>query len=156
MPERKTVIHTRSPDETLALGRRLGEKLAPGHVVALVGPLGAGKTWFVKGVAQGAGVEDARDVTSPTFVLVNEYDARCRLYHLDTYRLSTSEELWALGFEEMCETGAVLVEWAEKMLDIFPNDTLRVDIEPTGETARTFSFCAVGPRSSRLLDAIRG
>ena len=61
----------------------------------------------------------------------------------------------ALGFEEMCETGAVLVEWAEKVLDIFPDDYLRVDIEPTGDTARTFSFCAVGPRSVRLLRAVR-
>jgi len=146
-------IVSRSPAETLSVGKRIGRVLAPGHVIALIGPLGAGKTVFVKGLAAGAGLADARMVTSPTFVLVNEYDARCHIYHVDTYRLGGPNELWALGFEEMCETGTVVVEWANKVLNVFPRDFLSIEIEPTGRTQRKFTLRSHGHRSAQLLQA---
>lgn len=145
-----------SVDETLAIGRQLGAALAPGHVLALVGPLGAGKTHFVKGLARGAGVDDDRKVTSPTFVLVNEYVGRIPLYHLDAYRLGGETELEALGFDEMI-TGeaAVVVEWADRVRDSLPPDHLRIVIDVTGPERREFTMTATGPRSDALRAALR-
>src|SRR4029453_11431930 len=89
LPVNSMVMETNGIDETLALGRRLGARLRAGEVVALIGPLGAGKTTLTKGIAAGAGVQDTRGVNSPTFVIVNEYasSSGLRLYHIDAYRL---------------------------------------------------------------------
>lgn len=152
MAERPHSIETNSEAETIALGERLGRALAPGVVVALVGTLGSGKTHFVKGVARGAGVPVGVTVNSPTFVLVNEYEGRLHLYHIDVYRLGGGEELEALGFDEMIVSGgAVLVEWADRVEDCLPADRLRVAIEITGETARRFELAASGPLSKSTL-----
>ncbi len=145
-----------SVDETLAIGRRLGAALAPGHVLALVGPLGAGKTHFVKGLARGAGVDDDRKVNSPTFVLVNEYAGRIPLYHLDAYRLGGETELEALGFDEMIAgEAAVVVEWADRVRDSLPPDHLHIVIDVTGPERRDFTMTATGPRSDALCAALR-
>ena len=139
------IIETHSVEETLALGACLGEQLTPGAVIALVGTLGSGKTHFVKGVARGNGTPADVAVTSPTFVLVNEYPGRLLLYHVDVYRLRGSADLEALGFDEMVQGGgAVLVEWADRVAECLPADHVRVEIEITGETDRRFTFFGAG------------
>jgi len=130
-------IISNSVEETREFGRRLGEAAEPGDVIGLVGPLGAGKTQLVKGIAVGAGVAEERIVNSPTFVLVNEYEGRLHVFHLDAYRLSASRELAAIGFEEMCAAaGLVVVEWADKVADIMPANTMWITLTPSGETSR--------------------
>lgn len=158
-PHRTTVLlHSDSVAATLALGRWLGESAAAGDVLGLVGPLGAGKTQLVKGIASGLGVVDERVVVSPTFVLVNEYDGRLHIYHLDAYRLERAAELAALGFDEMCTAGGVVVvEWADKVRRIMPEETVWISIEPTGETRRQIEASAAGAgleRLARLLPAL--
>lgn len=148
-------ITTDSTEATRALGRKLGEALEPGSCVALVGPLGAGKTQFVKGMAAGAGVPDDVTVNSPTFVLVNEYAGRLHLYHLDAYRVGHVAELEALGFAEMLgDGGAVIIEWADRVATILPDDHLAVHFEHVGEAERRLTAVAGGERSRRLLSAL--
>ena len=156
MNQPETVFEMRDLSDTQDWGRQLGCRLTVGAVIALIGPLGSGKTTLVKSIASGAGVTDSRAVNSPTFVLVNEYDAKrtgeeLRLYHIDTYRLRGSGDLEALGFEEMCERGAVLIEWADRVLDLLPEDRLTVRIEPIGEYCRRFACQAGGPRANTIL-----
>lgn len=121
----------------MALGERIGHALRGGDAVALVGQLGAGKTYLVKGMARGLGVENDRIVNSPTFVLVNEYAGRVAIHHLDAYRLGSADELLDLGFEEFCAESAIaIVEWADRVPDAMPDDALWIHIEPTSENER--------------------
>jgi len=117
----------KSQDETIALGKKFGEKLNKGDVVALDGTLAAGKTYFTKGIAQGLGIED--EITSPTFTIVSEYSGRLHLYHIDVYRLDGTEDFLDLGAEEMLYgTGVCVIEWSEKVKDILPKNTIYVKI----------------------------
>ena len=106
-------IESNSPAETRALGRRLAEKLTPGTAVAFTGDLGAGKTAFISGIAEGLGVTDR--VTSPTFTIVNEYEGgRLPLFHFDLYRLGSAGELYDIGWDDYLDRGGVCaVEWSE-------------------------------------------
>lgn len=115
-----------SVDQTISLGERIAKYLKDGEVLALIGELGAGKTHLIKGIAQGLAVkgcnfsqdeESAREmVTSPTFTLIQEYQGRLTLYHVDAYRLEHARQLEALGFDELCEAGGVIVvEWADRV-----------------------------------------
>ena len=142
----KTIkIESPSVAETLEIGGVIGGCLRPGDVLGLIGPLGAGKTHLVKGIARGLGVADDRLVNSPTFVLVNEYDGRLRLYHLDAYRLNDSRGFEALGFAEMCSSGgAVVVEWADRVAGAFGPGTLWIELAVAGETRRELTFRADG------------
>jgi tRNA threonylcarbamoyladenosine biosynthesis protein TsaE len=106
-------VTTNSATETEDLGRGWGERLQSGDVVLLKGELGAGKTTFVRGVAQGAG--SAAPVASPTFQLVRIYPGRVQLAHVDLYRVENSAELTGLGLEELVTQGAVVVEWGERL-----------------------------------------
>lgn len=119
---------TNGERETEELGRRLGQALEPGAVVAYTGDLGAGKTAFTRGLARGLGILDR--VTSPTFTIVNEYGGgRLPLFHFDMYRLGSSEELFDIGWEEYLTRGGVCaVEWSENVDDALEADTIRVDI----------------------------
>lgn len=146
-------IETRSPEETEALGRRVGELAGPGTLVALVGDLGAGKTRFVKGFAAGAGGADPTRVTSPTFVLMNLYEGRLRVAHLDLYRLA-EPDLASLGFFDVLSEGAVVVEWADRAGEGLPADHLRISFEVTGESSRRLMFQAGGPGSRALAAAL--
>src|SRR5439155_6573608 len=134
-PTRQFEAHSLA--ETEAFGRRLGQRLFAGAVVALVGPLGAGKTHLVRAVAEGLGIADARVVSSPTFVLIQEYAARLPIYHFDAYRLNTPAEFFDLGIDEYFEgNGVSLVEWADRVESCLPAEHLRITLEVTGETSR--------------------
>ncbi|HJG86963.1 tRNA (adenosine(37)-N6)-threonylcarbamoyltransferase complex ATPase subunit type 1 TsaE [Pseudoflavonifractor capillosus] len=117
-----------SPAETEALGAALAGRLKPGAVVAFSGDLGAGKTAFVRGMARGLGIPER--VTSPTFTIVNEYEGgRLPLFHFDMYRLSSSDELFDIGWEDYLVRGGVCaVEWSENVSDALEGDCIRVDI----------------------------
>lgn len=131
-----TERHTRSQQETEALGASLAERLEAGSVVAFSGDLGAGKTAFVRGMAQGLGITSP--VTSPTFTIVNEYEeGRLPLFHFDMYRLSSSEELFDIGWDDFLARGGVCaVEWSENVSDAM-GECIRVDIQRRdGEDAR--------------------
>ena len=146
------VFRTNSPAQTVALGERLGGELDTGDLVALVGPLGAGKTVLVRGLARGLGVADERVVCSPTYVLVHEYAGRVPVFHVDLYRLADpAGELAGLGLEEMLRSGVVLVEWADRAGGALPVPHRRVTIRPTGRRSREF----VVERILRALDAPR-
>lgn len=126
---------SRSAEETQALGERLGCRLGRGDVVACVGALGAGKTCFLQGLARGLGV--TADVTSPTFVLVNQYTGRVPVFHVDAYRTGSLTELVDLGLEEMLHgEGVTIVEWADKLLPLLPPRTVTVTITGLGDEAR--------------------
>jgi len=126
---------SRSEQDTAAIGRELGATLAAGDVVLLHGDLGAGKTAFVRGLAEGLGV-DAQEVSSPTFTLVQEYrGGRLPLFHVDLYRLNDPREIDDLGLDEIAEDGVLAIEWAERHPRP-PRGVVRVRIEHAGETER--------------------
>lgn len=146
------VFHAPDPGATQDFGRRLGAKLFPGAVIALVGPLGAGKTFLVRAVAEGLGIADSRVVSSPTFVLIQEYVARLPIYHFDAYRLTSVQEFADLGVHEyFAGDGVCLVEWADRVEPVLPPDLLRVRIEVTGENSRRITLEARGQRYEELL-----
>lgn len=151
---RTVQLESGSAERTREIGAALGALLRVGDVVALVGPLGAGKTMLVKGVAAGAGVGDTRRVTSPTFVLVNEYDGRTRLFHVDAYRLGGEREFEALGADEFAGQGAVLIEWADRVAGSLPLDSLRIEIDVAGADSRILRCTAAGGRGGELLAAL--
>jgi tRNA threonylcarbamoyladenosine biosynthesis protein TsaE len=122
---------------TQALGRRLGQRLWPGSVVALIGELGAGKTQLARAIAEGLDIADSRIVTSPTFVLVQEYAARLPIYHFDAYRLRTEAAFADLGVHEYFESaGVCLVEWADRVPGCLPAEHLRIALSVTGAASR--------------------
>ena len=129
-------ITTNSPEQTELLGKKLAARLKPGDVIAYYGDLGAGKTAFTRGLAAGLGVTEC--VTSPTYTIVNEYlSGRMPLFHFDMYRLSSSEELFDIGWEDYLARGGVCaVEWSENVADALERDTVRVDIRRGGEESR--------------------
>jgi len=128
------VLTTRSEEETFELARGLAAGFGGTEVVLLSGELGAGKTVFAKGVAAGAGVADTSRVSSPSFTLVNIYEGRHRVFHVDLYRLDREQDILDLGWEDMIGAGLVLVEWAEKLP--FPVKGLSVRIESAGDDER--------------------
>ena len=139
------------PDETRAIGRRLGEAAAPGTVLALIGPLGAGKTQLAKGIAEGLGVTGV--VNSPTFVLMNEHPGRLRLFHIDAYRLGDPEEAAAAGLlDERQGDGVTVVEWADRLDGWLPVERLeiRLGMPPGQPTHRTLRWTAHGSAHDRL------
>lgn len=126
-----------SPEQTLAVGRQIAQRLDRGDCVELVGPLGAGKTCLTRGLATGLGLADPRLVSSPTFVLVHEYVGRLPIYHLDLYRLDAPDaELIDLGLDEMLDDGVVLIEWADRAGEALPRPRWRVELAITGESDR--------------------
>ncbi len=124
-------FHTKNEEETELIGERLGKTLRPGEVVALFGGLGAGKTAFVRGLARGMGYRGV--VQSPTFAIVNEYPSIPPLFHFDMYRLSSSEELYDIGWDDYLERGGVcVVEWSERVEDALPESRTDVIISACG------------------------
>ena len=136
---------THSATETEALGEQLASRLTGGEVIAYTGDLGAGKTAFTRGLARGLGITDR--VTSPTFTIVNEYEGgRLPLFHFDMYRLSSSDELYDIGWEDYLARGGVCaVEWSEIVADALEeNELIRVDIKnECGDDDRTITITGV-------------
>ena len=130
---------TNSPAETEALGEKLAKILQPGTVIAYTGDLGAGKTAFTRGLARGLGY--AEPVTSPTYTIVNEYlGGRLPLFHFDMYRLSSSDDLWDIGWEDYLDRGGICaVEWSENVDDAM-EDAIYITIEKTGEGSRRITI----------------
>jgi tRNA threonylcarbamoyladenosine biosynthesis protein TsaE len=142
---------TRSPEETRALAARLGDRLAPGDVVALNGELGSGKTEFVHGLAQGLQVPPQL-VASPSFTLVHEYPGRVLLVHLDLYRLEDLPPSMLPDLEEyLSGPQVVAAEWARRLAPLLPGDYLEVNMEIMGESERELTFIGHGPRSWELV-----
>jgi tRNA threonylcarbamoyladenosine biosynthesis protein TsaE len=144
-----------SEADTEKLGQSLGCALERGGVVALVGPLGAGKTRLVQSIATALGA-DRRAVNSPTFVLIQEYAAPLPLFHCDTYRLRNVDEFLDLGVDEMFQSdGVCLIEWADRVTEVLPADRLQIEIEVVGSTERQFAIMALGPLSAGILKQAR-
>ncbi len=129
-------IHTCSPEETIAAGKRIGALLRGGDVIAYKGGLGAGKTTFTRGLAIGMGLPD--EVHSPTFALVNEYRGGGKtMYHFDMYRIMNAEALETTGFYDyMSDSSVIVCEWSENISECLPEDTITVTIEYKGENER--------------------
>jgi tRNA threonylcarbamoyladenosine biosynthesis protein TsaE len=142
-------------EATRRFGHRLAALLFPGAVVALVGPLGAGKTHLVRAVAEGLGLADGRAVSSPTFVLLQEYRARFPVYHFDAYRLSGPGEFDDLGAQEYFEgDGVCLVEWADRVAACLPAEHLRVILRVTGESSRQAQVEGRGARYQAVVEGL--
>ena len=142
-----------SPDETREIGRRIGAAADRGTLLALIGPLGAGKTLLTKGIAEGLG--ESSVVNSPTFVLMNEHPGRLRLFHVDAYRLSEPQEAWAAGLlDEREADGVTVIEWADRLDGWLPADRLeiRLDTPHDAPTHRTLNWTAHGSAHRRLAD----
>jgi len=149
-------VVTQNPDQTMRLGRLLGEILPPGSFIALVGSLGAGKTLLTKGLARGLGVEDDREVTSPSFVLVNEYRGRIPVYHLDLYRLDSYAEVEGIGWDEfVAGPGVTLVEWADKVAEELPEERIEIHLQWAGEEKRRLVFSGKGRPGQTLIEELR-
>jgi len=137
--QRNSTTISRSPEETIELGRKLGSQLKGGEVVAICGPLGSGKTHLIKGIAAGIGAKDSKSVNSPTFVIVNQYLGRLDIYHIDAYRLDCVSEFEMLGFDDFCyPDSVVLIEWADKVEAALRSiDYIKIELEHSGTTTRT-------------------
>ncbi|MBN1392912.1 MAG: tRNA (adenosine(37)-N6)-threonylcarbamoyltransferase complex ATPase subunit type 1 TsaE [Sedimentisphaerales bacterium] len=141
-------VVSNSAEETIEFGRRAGSQLKGGEVIAICGTLGSGKTHLIKGIAEGAGAAESKKVTSPTFVIINEYirlrqgydgqEGRLEIYHIDAYRLESMAEFEMLGFDDYCQPwSVVLIEWADKVEAALKNvDYVRVELSHAGESKR--------------------
>ncbi len=140
---------TETPDQTIRLGLEIGKQLRPGSVVGLYGPLGAGKTTLVKGIARSLNIEEA--VTSPSFTLIAEYDGSregnpVTLFHIDLYRISHPQEIEDLGMEEILNgEGISVIEWAEKASEFLPESTIRVEIVIGDKEKRQIKILGLSP-----------
>jgi tRNA threonylcarbamoyladenosine biosynthesis protein TsaE len=150
-------VTTRSPEETRTLGAALAPFLLPADVISLSGDLGAGKTVFVQGLGAALGVRE--QITSPTFTLLNQYEGRYQILHLDVYRLDSFQEVLDLGFEELLDPNAVLVvEWGEAVTPLLPTRHLRIDLhrsEELGDSERDVIFVPHGPEWIRKVQEMR-
>lgn len=146
---------SRSPQQTQRIGARLGQVIRAGDLVCLQGELGAGKTTFVQGMAQGWGSLDG--VTSPTFVLVNEYrrPEGGLVFHLDAYRMESGPEAAELDIDRLLGEGALIVEWPERIQSVLPSEELRIVMDYVGEEQRHMRFKAKGVRYDGVLEELQ-
>lgn len=138
---KKQTVIIKNESETAAFGIELGKRACPGTVIALTGDLGAGKTTLTKAIAQGLGISDM--ITSPTFNIVKEYDgSRLPLYHFDVYRIGDADEMYELGYEEyFYGNGVCVVEWADLIEDLLPENAVRIQLEYGGEEGERIYRC---------------
>lgn len=147
-------IRTTSAEETISLGERLGRVAAAGDLVCLWGELGAGKTQLAKGIARGLGIDAT--ITSPTFILMNEYAGRIPLFHVDLYRLADAGDALAGGVvDDRQSDGLTVVEWPERMAGVLPAARLDVRIDGSGEEARDLEIVAGDSSHTRYVEAAR-
>lgn len=126
---------TKTSEETIELGFKIGQKLKKGNIIAMQGTLAAGKTTITKGIAKALEITDT--ITSPTFCLISEYYGKMPLYHMDVYRLEGSEDFENLGTEDMLYgDGVCIIEWSEKIMDSLPKETIIINIQPQDDGSR--------------------
>jgi tRNA threonylcarbamoyladenosine biosynthesis protein TsaE len=153
----KYEFFSNSPAATLALGKKIGEYLPPGSVIALTGELGCGKTLFTRGICAGLDVP-LRQVNSPTFVLVNEYKGRLPVFHIDLYRLSGIDDGFEIGIMDYfsrATDGVMIIEWAEKMSSLLPPDLLRVEFDIISARKRRLVFSSTSKKFAGLFKELK-
>jgi tRNA threonylcarbamoyladenosine biosynthesis protein TsaE len=145
-----------SAAETFEFGRKLGDILQAGDLIAFTGDLGAGKTCCIQGIAAGIGVHDCTAVTSPTYTLIHEYQGRIPLYHFDVYRLAREEDLYDLGYEEyFYGNGVTVIEWADRIMSFLPDEHLAVHLFSQPDQTRCISLHACGKHYQQLVRSLR-
>jgi tRNA threonylcarbamoyladenosine biosynthesis protein TsaE len=158
------VFQSATEEDTIRLAAQLAANWPAPGVVLLIGNLGAGKTTFAKGIAEGLGVTTRNEVSSPTFPLIHEYGNPVRMYHVDLYRLDTLAEVQSLGLEDIFDSSALVVmEWAERFPNILPDERTEIqiirredgtrEIRMTGQTGRNSDEASEGRERSRRLGA---
>jgi tRNA threonylcarbamoyladenosine biosynthesis protein TsaE len=147
-------VISKSAEQTCKLGENLGKILQQGDIICLTGDLGAGKTAFTKGI--GAGLDIKEFITSPTYTIINEYNGNIPLFHFDVYRLEGVEEMYELGYEEyFFGDGAVVIEWADIVKDIIPQERLWITIlRNKEEDSREIIFDASGERYKKIIEEL--
>ena len=146
-------LATAGEEETRGVGERLGRALRRGDIVLLSGDLGTGKTCLTQGI--GRGLDCAAQVNSPSFVLMNEYDGRERLFHVDLYRIEDVEELDDLGLWDYAERGVLVIEWPERGAELLPGDGLVIELRYGDvDRQRRLRFLPRGPRGAALVESL--
>lgn len=155
LDDRNFEFFSRSPDQTRRLGIHLGGLLSLGDVICLEGNLGSGKTTLVQGIGRGWGTLDT--VTSPTYVIVNEYRRpdQQRLFHLDAYRLESAQDMDVLDLDRMLEQGPIVIEWAERIKEALPEQHLWIRLAFSAEEHRTMLLGTHGKRYEGMVDQLR-
>jgi len=146
------VFHSNSPADTTKFGKKIGGQIKEGSVICLTGELGCGKTLLTRGICSGLGVPH-RQVNSPTFIMINEYRGRLPVFHLDMYQIGTEEEVIELGIMDYlfrARSGVMIVEWAEKILSLLPDNILRINFEFVSPRKRHLELIAGGERFEEL------
>jgi tRNA threonylcarbamoyladenosine biosynthesis protein TsaE len=149
-PHPAKAVVAKNAEDMRSLGKRLGQAMRVGDVVALTGPLGSGKTTFAQGLAEGLGVPADRHVASPSFALVNQHPGRTPFVHVDFYRIRSPAELPELGLEEAFDSSATAIEWAERFPEALPEDHLSIIVTATDEGSRRLDLQGTGPRGRVL------
>jgi len=146
---------TTSVEKTVWLGQQLGIELISGDIIALIGDLGGGKTWFTKGVAIGLEI-DPNDIVSPTFTLVNEYRGRQQIFHIDLYRLKNTIEILDLDLEDyFSRDGIVVIEWADRWPGKLPENKIHVELKMIDEHTRELEFSGNHYRAKKIIGALK-
>ena len=141
---------------TLEVGKKLGSLCEPGDVICLGGELGSGKTTLAQAIAEGAGVDEREYVNSPTFAVLHEYDGRIPIYHMDFYRLGSSDDVLALGLDEyLCGDGLALVEWFERAEEVLPDSLLTVHLSFVNTNSRVISLSSADPRWQKIIGELK-
>jgi tRNA threonylcarbamoyladenosine biosynthesis protein TsaE len=158
MSKTRLSLITRGPTATRELGQRMGQQLKAGSVIALIGELGCGKTCFTKGLCAGLGIP-RKQVNSPTFAFVNEYQGRLLVLHLDLYRIddaSAGLDLGIMDYLARAEKGVAIIEWADKVLPLLPDDRMVVQFEVLSPRKRQLELTSCGKRFSKIIRELEG
>ena len=156
MAERVLIYNTVSDRETIKLGQKLGAVLNEGDVIALVGELGSGKTWFAKGIAIGLGISPGTVITSPSFSLLNEYEGRCTFFHMDAYRLESLSDFISAGLDEyFFQDGVVAMEWADRWPEILPDWRVKVEFAIVDDHLRKINLSGYHARAVEILNNVQ-
>jgi len=156
LKEESFTCRTSSGEETMNLGLRLGSLLNEGDIVALAGDLGSGKTWFTKGVALGLEISSDTVITSPSFSLMNEYQGRCALFHIDVYRLENVSDFLGAGLDEyLYGNGVTVMEWADRWPEVLPERSIKVQLVILDECSREITLSGSHPNVLRMLKQIK-
>jgi tRNA threonylcarbamoyladenosine biosynthesis protein TsaE len=154
----KHEIFSNSPAATLALGKRAGERLSAGSIIALVGELGCGKTLLTRGICDGLGVP-VRQVNSPTFMLVNEYRGRLPVFHIDLYRLNGINDSFEIGITDYFSRsadGVMIIEWAEKIITLLPTGLFKVEFDIISSKKRRIVFSSTSSKFAAIFKELKG